>query len=94
MNVEDQEAFVRPWLSKSSLLAIGRSYGVLMALGGAYRRIRKHRPMIGVLIRSALLSQIDSTEVENKVWALRSLTSSVMIEEGTISQRTCIQPER
>ena len=75
---------VQGWLStvnesKSSL----NSHGALMALGIAYRHVWRQNQELGNIIREALLSQTEGRDYVAEVWALRSLASSVLVEEGT-----------
>ena len=62
-----------------------RNYGTLMALGLAHQHQRIHNQTQADRIKDVLLAQTDSVEIETKVWALKSLTSSIFNSEGTRS---------
>lgn len=84
LSIQFQQALIQGWLSsvneaKSSL----NNRGPLMALGIAYRHMRQQNQELGNTIRHKLLSQTEGRDYVSEVWALRSLASSVLVEEGT-----------
>ena len=83
MEVEARKSVTQGWISSfDSQKPKARSYGMLMALGAAHRHQRVDNQTQGDHIRDILLAQTDNVEIESKVWALRSLTSSVFTTEG------------
>ena len=83
LSVECQCALIQGWLSALNDSKISlQSHGALMALGIAYRHIWRQNRTLGSAIRDALLSQTEGKDYVTEVWALRSLASSVLIEEG------------
>ena len=84
MEFEARTSVTREWMSSfGGHKPKARNYGPLMALGVAHRHQRLHNQTQAGHIRDVLLAQTDSVDIESKVWALRSLTSSVFATEGT-----------
>lgn len=84
MDFEARTSVTRGWMSSfRSQKPKARSYGTLMALGIAHRHQRLQSQTQADRIRDILLAQTDSVDIESKIWALKSLTSSVFATEGT-----------
>ena len=84
MDCETRASVTRGWMSSfGGQKPKARNYGTLMALGVAHRHQRLHDQTQADHIRDILRAQTDSAEIESKVWALKSLTSSVFTTEGT-----------
>ena len=83
MDFEARKSVTRGWMSSfGSQKPKTRSYGTLMALGAAHRHQRIDNQTQADYIRDILVAQTDNVEIESKIWALRSLTSSVFTTEG------------
>lgn len=68
-----------------------RNYGASMALAMAYHHKRPHDRPQANQIKDTLLAQTEGTDIDAKIWALRSLTSSVLAAEGTCSYSISMQ---
>ena len=84
MDFEARKSVSQEWMSSyGSQKPKARYHGTLMALGIAHQHQRIHDRTQADQVRDILLAQTDSVEIESKIWALKSLTSSVFPSDST-----------
>lgn len=90
MDEEISTSAIRKWIMSLEVTSSSRirNYGASMALAMAYRHRRICDRQQANQIKCALLAQTEGTDIDAKIWALKSLTSSLLAAEGTCSYST------